>query len=96
MQASTSRRIFTGLSSDVIPSSAPYGQRYRHQKFWISMKQNQQTDDDCRCLPDIAEEIQHLDIGDQAVRCGHEIVDRLGGHGADQEHGAQKQVLQPS
>jgi hypothetical protein len=39
-------------------------------------QQNQQTDDDCRCLPDIAEEIQHLDIGDQAERCGHEIVDR--------------------
>ena len=60
-------------------------------------QQNQQTDDDGRCLPDIAKEIQHLDIGDQAVRCGHEIVDRLGGHRTDQEHKeAKKQVLQPS
>jgi hypothetical protein len=25
-------------------------------------QKNQQTDDDCRCLPDIAKEIQHLDI----------------------------------
>ena len=59
-------------------------------------QQNQQTDDDCRRFPNIAEEIQHLDIGDQAVRCGHEIVDRLGGHGTDQENEeAKKQVLQP-
>src|ERR1035441_7508648 len=37
MQASVSRRIFAGLNSEDIPNSAPYGQRYRHQKFWTSM-----------------------------------------------------------
>src|ERR1039457_2360974 len=35
MHASASRRIFTGLSADTIPINAPYGQRNRHQKFWI-------------------------------------------------------------
>ena len=33
MHASASRRIFTGLSTETIPISAPYGQRNRHQKF---------------------------------------------------------------
>jgi hypothetical protein len=38
MQASASRRIFTGLRNDAIPRRAPYGRRYRHQKFWMSME----------------------------------------------------------
>jgi hypothetical protein len=36
MHACVSRRIFTGLRSDASPISAPYGHKYRHQKFWIS------------------------------------------------------------
>jgi len=37
MQASASRRIFAGLNIEASRKSAPYGQRYRHQKFCTSM-----------------------------------------------------------
>jgi hypothetical protein len=60
-------------------------------------QKDQQTNDDCRCRPDIAKEVQHLHISNQAIRRCHEVVDCLGGHGADQEHKeTKKQVLQPS
>jgi len=35
MHARTERRIRNGLNTDVSPSKAPYGHKYRHQKFCI-------------------------------------------------------------
>lgn len=37
-QRSRFRVIFTGLNKLPSPSNAPYGQRYRHQKFFIGME----------------------------------------------------------
>ena len=56
-----------------------------------------QPDNDCRCLADVAEEVQLLDICDRAVWLGHENVDRSCGHVVDHKNKeAKKQVLQPS
>jgi hypothetical protein len=48
-------------------------------------QQNQKRDDNGCCLPDITKEIQHFYISHQAVGRGHEVMNRLRGHGADHE-----------
>ena len=58
-------------------------------------EQNQEADDDGRGQPDIAEEVQHLHICDQAIWRRHEVLNRFRGHGADDEdEEAEQQILE--
>ena len=53
------------------------------------------ADDDGRGNSDVAEEVQHLDVGNEAVRRRHEVFERGGRHGTDDcDEEAEQHVLQ--
>ena len=81
MHASASRRMRAGLNSETRPTRAPYGQRYRHHRFFTNTEPTSSTRDHDRAgRPDAAEEVQHLHVRHQAVRAGDEPVEVGHGH----------------
>ena len=96
MQACASRRILTGLKMETMPINAPYGQRNRHQKFW--MKTESKSSIATTAIPamtHLAEEVEHLDVRNDAKRGDQEVVQSLCRHADyDEEEECHQKVLQ--
>ncbi len=56
-------------------------------------EQHEQAEDDGGSLAHVAEEVEHANVGHEAIRRGHEELERGSGHGSDEEEEEAKQQI---
>ena len=96
MQASALRVMRVGLTSATSPINAPYGTQVAAPRVLHDQRRHDEHGENDRGRPPhLAEEVEHLDVGDQAVRTAEEGADVRHRHRDDDVEEERKQdVLQ--